>query len=62
MSYSQEVEAILDRIEKELIAGLQHGHSEMTVTCAIGSKKQREVVVKAGPSYKFVVREDKLPV
>ena len=62
MSYSRDVNEILDRIEKELIAGLQHGHSDLAVSCAIGNKGQREVVVKAGRSYKFVVPADKIPV
>ena len=62
MSYSQNVNEILARLEKELIKGLQHGHSDLAVSCAIGNKGQREVVVKAGRSYKFIVPMDKVPV
>ncbi len=59
--YGAEVAELLDFIEKTIIADLGHGYFEVTVRCDIASKGRREVVVKAGKSYKFNIPDDQVP-
>lgn len=60
-TYSPEVAKLLDFVEEKIVAGLKHGYFDFGVECATQEKKLREVVVKAGETFKFNVPVDKLP-
>lgn len=61
-AYSPEVASVLSFVERKIIDGIKHGHFDLTITCAMGNKKQRELLVKAGITDKFTIPADKVPL
>jgi len=48
----------LKRIESEVRAGLRHGFFNITLECKIATGKQRDLVVKAGKHYRYLISEE----
>ena len=60
-SFAPEVADVLSFIERKIVEGIKHGHFDITITCAMGNKKQRELLVKPGKKHKFNIPADKVP-
>ena len=50
-----ELDKAIKKIEAEVREGVSHGHFEFGVSCSIGNNGKRELFVKAGKSYKFLI-------
>jgi hypothetical protein len=48
------------KIDAEVRDGLKHGHFEITITCSVGNRGVRELVVKAGKHHRFRITEEEL--
>lgn len=48
------------KIDAEVRDGLKHGHFEITITCSVGNKGVRELVVKAGKNHRYRITEEEL--
>jgi hypothetical protein len=59
--YSEHVRDALDCLEGVVVDGLQHGFFQCSIEGEIGNGGKRQVVIRAGKSYKFTIREDELP-
>ena len=59
--YSESVRSALDLIEGLLVEGIKHGHFDYAVTCEMGNKGRRLLIVKAGKSHKFAIPESDVP-
>ena len=51
----------LAHLEKIVVDGLRHGFFECFIGCEIVSGGKRQLVIRAGKSHKFTIREDELP-
>ena len=51
----------LAHIEKVVVDGLNHGFFDYTITCQIVKGGARQLVVRAGKSYQFNIRQEELP-
>ena len=51
----------LAHIEKVVIDGLNHGFFDYTITCQIVKGGTRQLVVRAGKSHQFNIRQEELP-
>ncbi len=52
------VSAALERIQTEVLEGLQHGFFSLKIECEIINGKKRRVIVEAGKKYQFVIPEE----
>jgi|HubBroStandDraft_6_1064221.scaffolds.fasta_scaffold32949_5 hypothetical protein len=43
----------MKKIDAEVRDGLKHGHFEITITCSVGNKGVRELVLKAGKNHRY---------
>ncbi len=59
--YSGQVLAALDRLRSLVVDGLKHGFFDYSISCEIGNKGRRQLVIRAGKSHKFTIPEDDLP-
>jgi hypothetical protein len=50
-----------DRMTRELMDGVRHGFFEMTVAVETMASKKRRILIKAGKSHQFIVREEEVP-
>ena len=50
-----ELAAALELIEREVRAGLAHGFSELTVACEVVAGKKRQLTIRSGRSFRFVL-------
>lgn len=48
------------KIDAEVRDGLKHGHFEITITCSVGNKGVRELVVKAGKNHRYRIAAEEL--
>jgi hypothetical protein len=48
------------KIETEVRDGVSHGHFDLAISCKIGNSGKRELLVKAGKNYKYVIPEQEL--
>jgi hypothetical protein len=48
-------------LEKVMVEGLRHGFFEYTIACELGHSGKRQLVIRAGKSHKFTIREEDLP-
>ena len=48
------------KIESEVREGVSHGHFDLAISCKIGNGGKRELLVKAGKNYKYLIPEDEL--
>ena len=51
----------LDRLRGLVVDGLKHGFFDYTISCEVGNKGKRQLVIRAGKSHKFTIPEDDLP-
>ena len=51
----------LDRLRGLVIDGLKHGFFDYSISCEVGKKGKRQLVIRAGKSHKFTIPEDELP-
>ena len=52
---------VLDTIEGLVVDGLKHGFFGFSIDCEVASGGKRQLVIRAGKSYKFTIPEDELP-
>lgn len=60
-NHTGETARALGHLEHLVVEGLKHGHFDLTITCVVGKKEQRELVIKAGRSHKFVIPANQVP-
>jgi hypothetical protein len=53
-------EAMLAHLEEIILDGLRHGFFDCQVTCELVNERKRRVVIKAGKSHQFTIREEDL--
>jgi len=51
----------LDSLIDVVLDGLNHGFFDYSISCEVGSKGKRMVVIKAGKSHRFTIPEEELP-
>ena len=51
----------LDRLEGLVVEGLKHGFFDYSIACEIAKGGKRELMIRAGKSYKFTIAEDEMP-
>ena len=51
----------LDCLNRLLVDGLKHGFFEYSMSCELGKKGQRQLVIRAGKSHRFTIPEADLP-
>lgn len=56
-----QVREVLDRLRGLVVDGLKHGFFDFSISCEVGNKGRRELVIRAGKSHKFTIPEDELP-
>ena len=59
--YYGTVAQALTLLERIVLDGLQHGFFDCSIECEIGERHSRHLVIRAGKSHKFTIREDELP-
>ncbi len=59
--YGGQVHEALDRLRGLVVDGLKHGFFDYSISCEIGNKGKRQLVIRAGKSHKFTIPEDELP-
>jgi len=60
-SYQGKLAEALSLIERIVVDGLQHGFFACSIECETGNGRIRHLVIRAGNSYKYTIREDELP-
>ena len=60
-AYSESVRSALDLIEGLLVEGIKHGHFDYSLTCELGTKGRRLLIVKAGKTHKFTIEGIDVP-
>ena len=60
MHHGQLAEA-LAHLEEAVVEGLRHGFFECSISCEIVSGGKRQLMIRAGKSHKFTIREEDLP-
>lgn len=48
----------LKKLMEEVKEGLEHGFFDFNVTCDIVGGRRRDLIIKAGKSYKFTIPEE----
>ena len=56
-----QVREALDRLRWLVVDGLKHGFFDYSISCEVGNKGRRQLVIRAGKSHKFTIPEDDLP-
>ncbi len=59
--YGGQMREALDRLRGLVVDGLKHGFFDYSISCEIGKKGRRQLVIRAGKSHKFTIPEDDLP-
>ena len=59
--YGGQMREALDRLRSLVVEGLKHGFFDYSISCEIGNKGRRQLVIRAGKSHKFTIPEDDLP-
>jgi hypothetical protein len=60
-AYGPQLRDALDRIEALVVEGLRHGFFEYSLVCEVGKDGRRRLLIRAGKSHQFTIREDELP-
>jgi hypothetical protein len=50
----------LQQLQDIVLDGLEHGFFDLSVSGELIKDRKRQVIIKAGKSYQFVIREDEL--
>ena len=53
-------DAMFSRLQEILMDGLRHGFFSCRVTCELVKDRKRRVVIEAGKSHQFTIREEDL--
>jgi hypothetical protein len=56
-----QIAEVLTHLEQIVVEGLKHGFFECSIACEMGSGGKRQLVIRAGKSYKFTILEEELP-
>ncbi len=59
--YGGQMREALDRLRSLVVDGLKHGFFDYSISCDVGKKGKRRLVIRAGKSHKFTIPEDDLP-
>ncbi len=59
-AYGGQMREALDRLRDLVVDGLKHGFFDYSISCETGNKGKRQLVFRAGKSYKFTIPEDDL--
>ena len=59
--YGDQVREALDRLRSLVVDGLKHVFFDYSISCEVGNKGKRQLVIRAGKSHKFTIPEDELP-
>jgi hypothetical protein len=59
--YHRELAQALALLEGIVLDGLRHGFFDCSIECEMGERHSRQLVIRAGKSHKFTIREDELP-
>lgn len=59
-SWGPQVLVAIERLEGLLLEGLRHGFFDCSITCEISNGGKRELIIRAGKSYKFTIPENEL--
>ena len=54
---NNERDAMFARLEEIVLDGLRHGFFDCVITCETVKDRKRRVVIKAGKSHQFTIRE-----
>jgi hypothetical protein len=60
-TYGKQVSDVLDHLDFLVVDGLRHGFFDYSIACEIVSGGKRQLVIRAGKSHKFTIREDEVP-
>jgi hypothetical protein len=60
-AHNGETAAALAQIEQIVVDGLKHGFFEYSIVCQIVKGGARQLVVRAGKSYQFTIRQEDIP-
>jgi hypothetical protein len=55
-----ERDAMFDCLQEIVLDGLRHGFFDCVITCELVNAGKRRVVIKAGKSHQFTIREEDL--
>jgi hypothetical protein len=55
-----QLDEALAKICAEARDGLRHGHFKLAVTCTLGNKGVRELVLEAGKTYRYRIAKEEL--
>jgi hypothetical protein len=59
--YHRPLAQALALLERIVIDGLKHGYFNCSIECEMGERRSRHIVIRAGKSHKYTIREDELP-
>ena len=59
--YGGQLREALDRLRGLVVDGLKHGFFDYSISCEIGNRGKRQLVIRAGKSHKFTIPEEDLP-
>lgn len=57
---SNERDAMFARLQEIILDGLRHGFFDCSITCELVKDRKRRVVIKAGKSHQFTIKEEEL--
>jgi len=57
---ANERDAMFACLKEIVLDGLRHGFFDCVITCELLNARKRRVVIKAGKSYQFAIREEEL--
>jgi len=49
-----------DHLSQLILDGLAHGFFDYSISCEIGGKRRRQLLIRAGKSHKFIISEEEL--
>ena len=55
-----EMETMLNNLRSIIVDGVQHGFFEFEISCEMIKERKRQIIIKAGKSYKHVIRENEI--
>lgn len=55
-----ERDALFVRLHDVVLDGLRHGFFDCSISCELVNGRKRRVVIKAGKSHQFTIREEEL--
>ncbi len=59
--YGTQLREALDHLRGLVVDGLKHGFFDYSISCEVGNKGRRQLVIRAGKSHKFTIPEEDLP-